>query len=465
MKNICISDVTMKTSANLSLSFREKLELCKLLDRLGVSYIETGALKNLKTDGLLIKSLSSLVNNSGLTVRVPMEDEEIEYVWNCLDEAEKARLQVSLPVSAVQMEYLCHKKPDAMLKLIGEKVSFCKKLCGDVEFSAEDAGRADSDFLISAVKTAAEAGASTVTLCDTAGIMLPDEFFEFVKGIRSALPENVELGVEISNNSFMANSCALYAVKAGADEVKVSAFGDEGVALRKFATVIKNRGDSLGIACGVRTTELDRAVGQIERLCSAERSKSSPFDSGVRSDEDFSLNVHDDSASVIKAAQRLGYDLSDEDAQKVCEALKSLSEHKNEVSAKELDVLIATNANQVPATYKLESYVINSGNLMTATSRVTLVNGERKDGLCIGDGPIDASFLAIEQITGTHYELDDFRIRAVTEGREAMGEAIVRLRSNGKLYSGHGISTDIVGSSIMAYINALNKIVYEENEQ
>ena len=465
MKNIRISDVTLKDSDNLSLSFRDKLELCKHLDRLGVSAVETGKLKNLKTDGLLIKSMSTAMNDAGLTVTVPVDEEGIEYVWSCLSEAKKPRLQVALPVSAVQMEYLCHKKPDAMLKLIGESVAACRKLCDDVEFSAEDAGRADEDFLISAVKTAAESGAASVTLCDTAGIMLPDEVFEFVGNIRGVLPENVKLGVELSNNMYMANSCALYAVKAGAVEVKVASFGDGYVSLKKFATVLKTRGESLDVICGVRTTELERSVGQIERLFSAERSKSSPFDSGVRGDEDFSLNVHDDAASVIKAAQSLGYDLSDDDAKNVCDALHSLAEHKSEVSAKELDVLIATNANQVPATYKLESYVINSGNLMTSTSHVILVNGERKEGLCVGDGPIDASFLAIEQITGTHYELDDFQIRAVTEGREAMGEAVVRLRSNGKLYSGHGLSTDIVGSSIMAYINALNKIVYEENEQ
>ena len=354
------------------------------------------------------------MTESGLTVTVPTDAEGIEYVWSCLSEAKKPRLQVALPVSAVQMEYLSHKKPDAMLKLISDCINECKKHCADIEFFAEDAGRADSDFLVSAVKAASEAGAGTVTLCDTAGNMLPDEVFEFVGKIRTILPENVSLGVELSNDMYMANSCALYAVKAGADEVKVAAFGDGCVSLKKIATVLKTRGDSIGVTSGIRTTELERAVGQIERLCSSERSKSSPFDSGVRSDEDFTLNVHDDASSVIVAAQRLGYDLSDEDAAKVCDALKSLAEHKSEVSAKELDVLIATNANQVPATYKLESYVINAGNLMTATSHVCLVNGEKKDGFCVGDGTIDASFLAIEQITGTYYELDDVHIRAVT---------------------------------------------------
>ena len=119
---------------------------------------------------------------------------------------------------------------------------------------------------------------------------------------------------------------------------------------------------------------------------------------------------------------------------------------------------------QVPPTYRVESYVINSGNIITATAHMKLRRDDQlKEGISTGDGPIDAAFLAIEQIVGHHYELDDFQIQAVTEGREAMGETVVKLRSNGKLYSGRGVSTDIVGSSIRAYVNALNKIVYEED--
>ena len=468
MKNIRISDVTLKKSGGeggFSLSFREKIELCKLLDRLGVSYIETGAFEDAKKDGLLIKSLALAMNGAGLSVRVPTDREGIEYVWSCLKEAKNPRLCVSLPVSTVQMEYLYHLKPDAMLELIGGCVSACAALCPEVEFSAEDAGRSDSEFLLRAIKCASENGASCVTVCDTAGNLLPEEIYASILEVRRALPDGVKLGVEISNGMYMANSCAVYAVKAGADEVKTAAYGDDTVSLCKFAAVIKARGDSLGVSCGLRMTEIERTVGQIEWICRTNRSKSSPFDSGIREDGDFTLDIHDDPASVRKAAEKLGYDLSDEDAEKVCEALKSLADKKNKITAKEFDVMIATSALQVPPTYKLESYVINAGNLMTASSHIRLVkDGAAEEGICVGDGPIDASFLAIEQITGTHYELDDFQIRAVTEGREAMGEAVVRLRSNGKLYSGRGISTDIVGSSIMAYINALNKIVYEENE-
>ena len=119
---------------------------------------------------------------------------------------------------------------------------------------------------------------------------------------------------------------------------------------------------------------------------------------------------------------------------------------------------------QVPSTYHLINYVVNSGNIITATANVTLEkDGVQMSGVSTGDGPIDAAFHAIEQIVGHHYELDEFNIQAVTKGREAVGSAIIRLRANGKLYSGNGVSTDIVGACIRAYINALNKIVYTEN--
>jgi len=167
----------------------------------------------------------------------------------------------------------------------------------------------------------------------------------------------------------------------------------------------------------------------------------------------------------MKAALRLGYDLSEEDGKKVFEAFQTIASKKEKVTDKELDAIVASAAMQVPATYILDTYVITAGNTISATAHLKLTKaGNPMEGVSIGDGPIDAAFLAIESITGQHYELDDFQIQAVTEGRGAMGQTVVKLRSNGKLYSGKGISTDIVGASIHAYISALNKIVYEEEE-
>ena len=166
---------------------------------------------------------------------------------------------------------------------------------------------------------------------------------------------------------------------------------------------------------------------------------------------------------MTKVVRQLGYDLTEEDNARVFEAFKRVAVKKHFVGTRELDAIVASTALQVPSTYRLESYVINSGNVIMATANITLErDGNKVRGISVGDGPIDAAFLAIEQIIGHHYELDDFQIQAVTEGREAMGSALVKLRSGGRLYSGSGISTDIIGASIRAYISALNKIVYEE---
>ena len=165
----------------------------------------------------------------------------------------------------------------------------------------------------------------------------------------------------------------------------------------------------------------------------------------------------------MKMAAALGYDLSEEDGVKVYEAFCRIAAKKQTVGEKELDAIIASAALQVPPTYRLESYVINTGNTISASAQMKLTkNGQTLSGVSLGDGSVDAAFLAIESILGRHYELDDFQIQAVTEGREAMGESVVKLRSGGKLYSGRGISTDIIGASVHAYLNAINKIVYEE---
>ena len=167
-------------------------------------------------------------------------------------------------------------------------------------------------------------------------------------------------------------------------------------------------------------------------------------------------------ADISGAIGSLGYELSEEDVGKVYEEFRRVSARKGKLDNRELEAIIATSAMQVPSTFHLSSYVVNSGNIITATAHVTLEkDGEKLSGVSVGDGPIDAAFHAIEQIIGHHYELDDFQIQSVTKGREAVGSSLIRLRANGMLYSGNGASTDIVGACIRAYINALNKIVYE----
>lgn len=468
MKKINVSDMTMKQVAEgFSLSFKEKIELAKLLDKLGVDVIELEGIVNARVDSLRVKSIAAAVSDSVVAVPVQLCEQSVAETWNALANAKHPRLQVCAPVSAVQMEYLFHKKPAAMLECVAATVTACKAVCGDVEFVADDATRSEMDFLKQAIETAVNAGATTVTLCDTAGTMLPSEFAAFVKDVLETVPalSQVNVGVSCVNTLSMADACAIACVQQGATEVKAASYPLDTVNLANVAKLIAAKGESLQGESGVRVTQLSRIIDQITWMCQSGKGKTATVTVTDGEDTGIYLTAHDDCKAVAKAVEGMGYDLSQEDVTKVYEAFLQIAQKKDRVSTKELDAIVASAAMQVPATYKLHTYVITSGNSISATAHIKLLkDGQPVEGVYIGDGSIDAAFLAIEKITGCHYELDDFQLQAVTEGREAMGQTIVKLRAGGKVYSGRGISTDIVGAGIQAYLSALNKILYEEAE-
>ena len=470
MRQIKITDITLREQAKkpeANLSFKEKIEIAKHLDKMNIDVIDTPPIVNEKTDTLLLRTMSSFIKNSTLSVPINYEYEDVETAWNAVSNAKHARLHVSMPVSSIQMEYFCHKKPPVILEKIKELVTECKKHCADVEFSAIDATRAEAEYLVETIKAAIECGATTITICDTEGSMLPDEMEAFIEDIFAKVPElkDVNLGIQCNNDLNMATACAISALKVGASEIKVTINDNNFPVINEVSNIIKNRGDAFGVEAGLKTTQLKRLVKQISWILAAKHNGDSPLDHILSSEEyeNFQMNAHDDIEAVAKAVANLGYDLSDEDISKVYDTFIKFAK-KKVVSAKELDAIVASVALQVPPTYQLESFVINSGNIISATANIKLEkDGQIINGLCSGDGPIDAAFNAIEQVLGTHYELEDFQIQSVTEGREAMGSALVKLSAHGKLYSGNGISTDIISASIKAYINAVNKIVYEEN--
>lgn len=462
---IKICDMTTKLAIEgVSLSFREKIEIAKLLDKLRVSVIEVEGHSGSRTDALRIKSIATAVTEAVVAAPVELNPESVHQTWAALQQAKKPRLQVCASVSPVQMEYIFHKKPEGMLKAIEETVSQCAKLA-DTEFIAQDATRSEKNFLCKAISCAIEAGAKTVTVMDTAGAMLPDEFSSFITALYEAVPalKNVTLGVGCANTLSMADSCTIAAVKCGAREVKAAAYPVDCASLNNIAKIIAAKSDEIGDSTEVSVNRISRSIEQIVRMCQPERNKKLLFGNSKIEEDSIALSAHDDCDSVCAAVESLGYDLSQDDRVKVYEAFKQIAEKRPQVSIRELDAIVASAAMQVPLTYKLDTYVITSGSSVAATAHMKLLkNGTPMEGVYLGDGPIDAAFQAIEKITGQHYELDDFQIQAVTEGSEAMGQTIVKLRSSGKVYSGRGISTDIVCASIHAYLSALNKIVYEE---
>lgn len=464
MKNINVADMTLCRNTS-ALSFKEKIEIVRQLEKLNVNAIELPAIENKKTDILLVRTISSFVQSSIVSVAAGMTVEGVDCALESLSAAQKPRVRIELPVSPVGMEYTCHKKAPKMLELIAELITRAKASCQDVEFCAVDATRAEEQFLDDAVKAAIASGATLVTVCDTAGEMMPDEFSGFIEELKVRVPklECVSLGVSCEDKNGMANAAAAMTVRDSADTVK-TAISKGAVLLEVFAETIKNCGNNCGLSSQIKHTELHRIIRQISRIIKTNNIADPREITEYIDNSALYLDKSDDSAAVTAMTQKLGYDLSDEDCEKVYEEFKKLTEKKERVGAKELEAIIAAVALQIPPTYKLISYVINTGNIITASAQVKLFKTDvgEVEGVSMGDGPIDAAFRAIEQITGNHYELDDFQIQSVTEGREAMGSALVRLRAGGKLYSGSGISTDIVGASINAYLGTVNKIVYEE---
>lgn len=459
MNKVKIADATL-CREDRSFSFKEKLEIIRQLDRMSCDIIELPEISNPKSDILMVRTASSFVKNSTLSVTAGSSVESIENAASALSSAKSARIKITLPTSSVGMEYFMMKKPAAMLEWIDKAVKLARSYTDEVEFCAVDATRAESSFLEEAVRTAVSAGAAYVSVCDSAAEMLPDAFAKFAQGV--AETAGVPVGASCSDKNGLAVASLAMAACGGVSFVRCAVDG-EIAQTEMLATLIKNCGEKFGISSEITYTELHRIAEQVRRIAGdsgSERVKSfAPQDeSGA-----ISLDASDTIEAVAAAVARLGYDLSDEDCARVHEELGRVGEKKR-VGAAELDAIVASVALQVPDSYKLVSYVVNNGNIINSSAQITLErDGRTLVGVSLGDGPIDAAFRAIGQVTGSSYELDDFMIRSVTEGQEAIGNAVVKLRFEGRLYSGNGVSTDIVGASIRAYINAVNKIAYEEH--
>ena len=459
MKQIKIADKTL-CREDKTFSFKESLEIIRQLEKIKCDIIELPEIKNARTDILLVRTASSFVKNSIISVAAGSTEQSIDDAVMALSAAAKGRIRIEVPTSPVGMEYFMHKKPDKMVEWVKYAVEKAVSACSDVEFCAVDATRAEFDFLVSLIKTAVEAGAKTVSVCDSAAGMLPDDFASFGKKVAEA--SGVDVGVDCSDKNGLASAEAIMAVRQGVSMVKTTVGGD-GVPFESFVGMVKNCGDNYGFSSQISYTEIHRIISQIRWICEGTKNEKSISSVSNVDENSIRLDAKDDISAVAAAVAKLGFDLSDEDNKRVHEEVCRVAEKKT-VGAKELDAIVATVALQVPDSYKLENYVINNGNIISASAQITLSrDGKSLQGIAIGDGPIDAAFVAIEQIIGHRYELDDFQIQSVTEGKEAVGSALVKLRFEGKLYSGNGISTDIIGASIRAYISAVNKIVYDEH--
>ena len=468
MKKLTLVDATLRqigTRPGSALNFKEQVEVSRQTDLLRIDLLETSPLLHGKADILFLHTVAPLLTHTALSVPVAPDPAAVRAAWDAVGSAPRAQLNLRLPVSTVQMEYQFHKKAPAMLQVLAACAAAAKESGAPLEVSLVDATRAEPAFLDQAVQAAADGGAVAVTLCDDAGELLPEEFAAMAAHIRELLPEGVELGVECSDALGLGAATAAACVRAGASRLRTAtAAGDALPPTLSVGRLLRRKGDALGVSSSLDFPVLEKATHMVEVLCDAEgqagAAPSTPVTAPVA---EVQLHAGASEAEVAGAVSRLGYDLGPEDEKRVYDEFTRIAARKDVLSSKDLDAIVAAAALQVPETYALDHFVITCGNTVASMANVQLTkNGKKVAGNAVGNGPIDAAFHSIEDIVGRHFELDDFQIQTVTEGRAAMGTAIVKLRTDGGVYSGKGVSTDIVGAAIRAYIDALNKICYEE---
>lgn len=461
MKKINVADITLKRLAQdraVSLLFREKSAIANCADKLFVDAIELPPVKNVREDTIIYKTIAKNVQNATLSIQVGFDTDSVNTAWECIKEAKKPRLQIELPTSTIQMEYTYHIKQAKMLEKIEELVKAAKLLSDDVEFSALDATRADTDFIVEAAKAAEASGATIITVCDNAGISTPEQIAALVETVKGAV--SVPVYVQVCDSINMAVASAFAAISKGADGLKCAMAGKDTLLTGEISDAISTCGAQIDAQIKLNNTKIHASI---EDLLSSISHAPTADEDTVSEKKKILLDADSSLSDVAKSAGILGYELSDADIGNVYKALKQVCEKRSSVGVKEFEALIASSAMQAPSTYHFETYTTTCSNVSNSMTQITLkCDDEIICGVSSGDGPIDSAFRAIEQCIGHHYELDDYQVQSVTEGKEALGSALVRLRYNGKLYSGNGTSTDIVAASIRAYINALNKIVFEE---
>lgn len=456
---VIICDETLRENGinkSLEMSFKEKLELAKQLDLLNVDIIGVGPVADEKTDSILFRTICSFATNSTISCSAVATKKSVDLAYAAIRNAENKILSIEFPSTVMQMEYMYHKKPEAMIETIKELVSYAKSLNVKVEAVMVDATRAEKAYIVNAVKAAMEVDADYIAIMDTASVMIPAEFKNFVQDIKNET-KATNLGIGCSDELSFATATVFETVNE-VSYVKTSVFGGSLPKFGDVCQVIKSLGFKKDLEMNVNYTKFKDVVGSFNKgIESFVQTRNQELNDDLN-DLDSNMTIEELNETLAK----LGYVLSVADQNSVYEMFKMVAEKKGAIKLKELDVIVANVAMQVPQTFELDSYVINSGNKIKSTASIALVkNGETLYGLSHGDGPIDAAFKAIESILGSNYELDDFQIKSTTAGAESMGEALVKLRYNGQLYSGRGISTDINGASIRAYIQAVNKIAYE----
>jgi 2-isopropylmalate synthase len=507
MKNerIILFDTTLRDGEQCpgaAMTPREKLEVARQLARLGVDVIEAGFPVSSEGDFASVQEIAREVKGPvicGLSRCVP---KDIEAAGRAIKPAGKrGRIHVFLGTSKLHREFKLGKAQSEIIRLAIESVKRAKSFVDDVEFSPEDASRTELDFLVKVVEAAIDAGATTINMPDTTGYAMPAEYERMFRHViaNAKGAQNVIFSAHCHDDLGLAVANALAAVQGGARQVEgtINGIGERAgnTALEEFVMAVRTRADQFKeLHTGMKTREIVKTSRLVSRMCSfpVPRNKAIvganafAHGSGIHQDgilkkretyeimdpeevgwgvTELPLTKHSGRAAVSARLRHLGFKMNDADVAAIFARFKEVGDKKKFVYDDDLAALVEGHITEVPETFSLEYLSVTSGNqtVPTATVRLRRVGAKKAEEQSlqdagIGDGPVDAALKAIDRLTKTRGRLMEYALRAVSQGKDALGEVTVKVDfGNDELVTGKGASTDVIEASARAYLNAVNR--------
>ncbi len=495
-RKIHIFDTTLRDGEQVpgaKLNKRQKIEIAQQLAKLNVDVIEGGFPCSSPGDLQAVRAISQQVKGPVIAALARAVKEDINIAWEAVREAEQPRIHVFLGSSDIHLKKKLRRDRDSALQMAVEAVKYAKGFCPDIEFSTEDGSRTDFDFLCRIIEAAIRAGATVINVPDTVGYALPEEFGDLIRRIRETVPsiDRVRLSVHCHDDLGLGVANSMAAIRNGADQVEctINGIGERAgnASLEEIVMVLKTRFASYQATTGIDTTEIYRTSRMVSRLMNIPvqpnkaivGSNAFAHSSGVHQDgvlkdrttyeimrpEDLGIKQH----SIVLTARsgraalkhrlaELGFSLQPEIFERVYNRFIDVADRKKEIASQDIQSIVEIEMSKVPETYTMHSLQIMSGTKMVPLASVTL----KKDGQLLtdaatGNGPVDAAFNGIERIIGVSGKLRDYDLKAVTMGRDALGEAMVRVQIGETIYSGIGTSPDEIEASARAYLNAYKR--------
>jgi len=478
------------------MNLSEKVEMARQLEKLGVDVIEAGFAIASPMDFKSVQKIAKAVSRCTVASLARCTRGDIDAAWDAVKEAAHPRIHVFLATSDIHMEYKLQMTREQVLQRISDMVAYARSKCTDVEFSAEDASRSDRAFLAQCYSNAVAAGAATLNVPDTVGYSTPQEMGDLIRYLREHVAgvEKVDISVHCHNDLGMAVANTLSCIQAGAAQVEctVNGIGERAgnASMEEIVMALHTRRDFYGAETGINTRQIYRSSKLLSNITGVPIPPSKAIvganafahESGIHQhgvianaqtyeimnstdvgvpQNTMVLGKHSGKHALREKLESMGYELSDEELESVFARFKAMADKKKNITGSDLEALVLHRRNNINPTCRLVSHVVNAGDSIPNTSFVRLKRDDQvMEEVAIGSGPLDAAFKAINRMLDMDVRLESFSLNAVTDGEDAIGEAVVKVSAGGgESYTGTGLSTDILESSIRAYVNGINKII------